>query len=231
MRFALLPRYLGQAIFLLSISLAQLAFAQQAEDGAFFRLFLSLDKNRPDVAVDLVIDGKTVQSQVMAGQIHPFIRLAPGHHDLTIQGAGQKSPIRGLPLEIIPGTTHTLVLNNLLPATPPQLFTDPLPTGRRQTRLNVYHLDTQGVPIDVLTSKGGRVFSSLAPGSRASQGVNPVRIELSIARSGQTVSMAEREVNLSPGRSYSIFFMPEAGRANRMIVGEDVFPAGYGWRP
>lgn len=216
------------ALFALLLALAPTAFGQTPnDDGAYFRLFLSPDKNRPDLQVDLLIDGQPLQSRLTAGQIQPFVKLAAGRHDLAIHLPGQSTALRKLPLEMIPGSNLTIALNNLLPATAPLTFMDTPPNGRRQTQLNVYHLDTTGFPIDVLSSKGGRIFSALSPGNRASQIVNPVKVELTLARAGQIMALAEQEIKLSAGRSYSVFFMPESGRGKRIVAGEDVFPAGY----
>lgn len=226
-----LDRLFCRAAFTSLLFFPLLAVALPASDGAYLRLFLAQDKNHPSLAVNLVIDGKLAQPGLIAGQINPYIELTPGQHELALHLAGQAMPVRGLTVALIPGSALTVALNNLLPDTSPLLFSDPLPEHRRQTRLNVYHLDVEGLPVDVLTNKGGRIFSSLVPGAQATQVVNPIRVEISMARSGQILSLAERTFVFSPGRSHSIFFMPEAGRSNRMAIGIDVFPDNNNDRP
>lgn len=223
-----LTQLVHNALLILLLALSPLAFGQtQNEEAAYFRLFLSPDKNRPDLLIDLFIDGQPTPNRLAAGQFPPFIKLPAGRHNLAIHLPGQSSAVRTLAVEVIPGSNLTVALNNLLPATAPLSFMDSPPSGRRQTQLNVYHLDTSGFPVDVLSSKGGRIFSALSPGQRASQIVNPVKVELTLARAGQIMALAEQDIKLSAGRSYSVFFMPESGRGKRIIAGEDIFPAGY----
>jgi len=195
-----------------------------AEEGPFFRLLLLPDKKAPPQEVELQIDGVPQSSRIAPGKLPAFIKLSPGQHEVSIHQPGQTVPLRHFAIQLIPGYALTAITNNVLPETYPVTFLDPLPNGRRQTTLSVYHVDMTAQPIDVLASNGGRIFSNLAPGSSARQKVNPVKVELSITRPGNTLAIAQREISLETGRSYSVFFTPDAGRTNRIVIGEDVFP-------
>ena len=224
------PKKTGlQALCLLICTLLCLSIAQHshADEGPFFRLVLLPDKKIPMQEVELQIDGVPLSGRFTSGKVPAFIKLPPGQHEVSIHTPGQATPLKRIPLQLIPGYALTLASNPFQNDSSLLSFLDPLPSGRRQTTLSVYHVDPTGQPIDVLTDNGGRIFSNLAAGASARQKVNPVKVELTAARTGQILSLGELEVQLAAGRSYSLFFIPEAGRAKRLILGEDVFPHSF----
>lgn len=199
---------LAQAVAAHAQSEATLYAPEPPANSAYVRVIhLSSEK-----ALDLVVDGDRRVGNLAGTKPSDYLVLAAGKHTLALKRPGNPSELVSMTMSLESGRAFTVAVTALRQDAKPLVFEDKANSNMLKAGLTVYHLDAKAGPVDVLTADGKTtVFSNLAPDTSRNISVNPIKVELMVARTGTRSAMARATVAMSPGGTYSFLILPGAG--------------------
>ena len=162
-------------------------------------------------AVDVLVDSRVRVKNLGAGEASEYMVLSAGKHNLVLHLAGKSGTLLTTTIDVTRGRAMTVAFTAMRPDAVPVIFEDKANSNKLKALLAVYHLDSKNGPIDVLTSDGlTKVFTGVAYGSYASIQVNPISIDLIVAKSGDKLSQGRGSLAMSQGGTYSFLILPAA---------------------
>ncbi len=178
---------------------------QPPADSAYLRV-LHLAGDNP---LALSVDGKQRIARLAFAEPSDYLVLPQGRHTLRLQAGSTQWE---QPADLAPGRAYTLALGPRGQGGRTVTFEDATSANRLKAMLTVYHLAWDAGPLDVTTADGSAtVFGNLAPGSSRSVPVNPIEVELAVARSGEKAALAHGSLSMQRGGAYSLFILPAKG--------------------
>jgi alginate O-acetyltransferase complex protein AlgF len=163
-------------------------------------------------AVDVLVDGKPRVTKLAAGTPSDYLVLGAGARNITLQAAGKPGALLSTAFEAGKGKAYTLAFASTAKDTKPVVFEDKANTNKLKAVLGVYHLHPKAGPVDVLTADGAtKAFADLAPGAPASLQVNPIDVELIVAKPGSKAALGQAKLAMTQGATYSLFLLPADG--------------------
>ena len=176
-------------------------------NSAYVRVILASQEG----PVDVLVDGKPRLQGLAGGGASDYLVLPSGKHAVALRKAGKVDAAVSMDLDAISGRAFTVAFTGLQGGLKPLVFEDKANSNKLKAVLAVYHLDARSGPLDLLTADGAtRVFSGLEPGASRTLSVNPITIELSVAKSLETLPQAKVSLAMSQGGTYSILLLPAA---------------------
>ena len=165
----------------------------------------------PEGPVDVLVDGKPRVQGLAGGAASDYLVLPSGKHSVALRKTGQVAEVVSMDLDAISGRAFTVAFTGLKAGLKPLVFEDKANSNKLKAVLAVYHLDARSGPLDVLTADSAtRVFAGLEPGASKTLSVNPIAIELIVAKSVETVPQAKVSLAMSQGGTYSILLLTAA---------------------
>ncbi len=159
-------------------------------------------------SADLLVDGKMRVHHLPGGGASDYLVLPAGKHALVLRQTGATTSPVSEELTADSGQVLTVAFA----AGKTLVFEDKVNANKLKSVLAVYHLDPKIGPVDVLTADGKiKVFNHLLPGTTNQISVNPIKVELIAAKSGEKAALARAALVMSPGAAYSILLLPGEG--------------------
>ena len=159
--------------------------------------------------VDVLVDGKPRVQGLAVGEVSDYLVLPSGKHTVALRKAGKVAATASMNLDAISGRAFTVGFAGPHGGREPIVFEDKANSNKLKAVLSVYHLDARSGPLDVLTADGAaRVFAGLEHGTSKTLSVNPITIELIVAKTAETQPQARVSLTMSQGGSYSILVLP-----------------------
>lgn len=182
-------------------------------DSAYVRVILA---SRTGV-VDILVDERPRIQKLNTGEASEYLVLSAGKHTLTVQPAGKSAASFSTKIDVVRGRAMTVALPDLKTDTAPVIFEDKANSNKLKALLAVYHLDSKGGALDVLTADGKtRVFSGVTYGASSSIQVNPINIDLIATVAGEKVQRGSTSLAMKQGGTYSLFLLP--GTEGKLLV-------------
>ncbi|HET9660979.1 MAG TPA: DUF4397 domain-containing protein [Thermomicrobiales bacterium] len=160
------PRLAVALAFLLSLALAavtpQLSLAQNPTETDASVRFVHASPDAP--AVDVIVDGAVVASDLAFGQATDALSVSPDEHQLQIVPTGQdaSSAVVDTTLDPDSGTTYIVAVSGLLKDIEAKVYDvhkDDLDTG--QSRLRLINLSPEDTSVDFYVTGGDELFDDL----------------------------------------------------------------------
>ena len=159
--------------------------------------------------VDVWVDGRSRIHKLGPGEASEYMVLKAGKRTIALHPAGKRAAQLTTNLDVVPGRAMTLAFTALRANSTPVVFEDKANSNKLKALLSFYHLAGKAEPLDVLTMDGNtKVFSSVAYGTSASIQVNPITIDLMVAKMGQKTPQARTSLAMSRGGTYSVLLLP-----------------------
>ncbi len=205
-----------------SAALAGLAHAQPTGllydpeppvDSAYVRVLVAPQ----GAAMDVAIDGKIRFKRLSAGSPSDYLVVPAGQHVVSIQPSGQSKAQYSAALDVVRGRALTVAFASSQAGVKPFVFEDKANSNKLKALVAVYHLDAKVGALDVLSADGKtKVFSAVQFGQSANIQVNPIKIELMVARSGEKSALATTPLSMTQGGTYSMVL--SAGTGGKLNV-------------
>ena len=170
-------------------------------DSAYVRVILA---SRTGI-VDIRVDERPRIQKLIAGEASEYMVLPAGKHTITVHPAGKSVANFSVKIDVVRGRAMTVAFTELKPDAVPVIFEDKANSNKLKALLAVYHLDSQGGTLDVLTADGStRVFSGVTYGASSFIQVNPITIDLIAATAGEKVPRGRTSLAMKQGGTYSL---------------------------
>lgn len=173
-------------------------------DSAYVRVILA---SRTGV-VDILVDQRPRIHKLIAGEASEYMVLTAGKHTLTVHPAGKSAEKFSAKIDVVRGRAMTVAFTELKTDAVPVIFEDKANSNRLKALLAVYHLDSKGGALDVLTADGStRVFSGVTYGASSFIQVNPITIDLIATTAGEKVPRGRTSLAMKQGGTYSLILL------------------------
>lgn len=177
-------------------------------DSAYVRVLVA----PPGATMDVAIDGKIRFKQLSSGSPSDYLVVPAGSHVVSIQPSGQSKVQHSAALDVVRGRAMTVAFASLQAGVKPFIFEDKANSNKLKALVAVYHLDAKVGALDVLSADGKtKVFSTVQFGQSAHIQVNPITIDLMVARSGAKTALATTPLSMTQGGTFSIVLTSGAG--------------------
>jgi hypothetical protein len=171
-------------------------------------------------AIDFLVDGKVVATNVAFGASGPFVQLPSGASCAAVAATGTTTPVlASLPLDLQSGSRQTVVLLGTTGGTTPTLTTVPFPdpptppaTGKAKVR--VIHAVAGAGPVDVY-SGDVKLFSNVEFGKAADFiEVDPGTLAVRVTQAGATTTLfGPTDVPVAAGQTVTIVLRGQSDNA------------------
>jgi hypothetical protein len=170
-------------------------------DSAYVRVILA---SRTGV-VDIQVDERPRIQKLIAGEASEYMVLTAGKHTVTVSPAGKSAAILSTKIDVVQGRAMTVAVRELKSDTVPVIFEDKANSNKLKALLAVYHLDSKGGALDVLTADGSTsVFSGVTYGASSFIQVNPIAIDLIATTAGEKAPRGRTSLVMKQGGTYSL---------------------------
>lgn len=164
-----------------------------------------------DGVADILVDGRSRIQKVTPGEPSEFMVLSAGKHSIAVQPAGKPAALLTTTLDVVRGRAMTIVFTSPKSGVAPTVFEDKTNANRLKALLSVYHLDPGVGPLDVSTADGNaKVVTNLTYGTSKSISVNPISVDLVVAKSADKAPLAKTSIAMMQGGTYSILLISDA---------------------
>jgi hypothetical protein len=182
-------------------------------DSAYVRVILA---SRTGV-VDIEVDKKPRIQKLIAGEASDYMVLTAGLHTITVLPAGKSAANFSTKIDVVRGRAMTVAFTDLKTDTVPVIFEDKANSNKLKALLAVYHLESRGVDLDVLTADGNtKVLSGVTYGVSSSIQVNPITIDLIVTARGEKVPRGRTTLAMKQGGTYSLLLL--SGTEGKLLV-------------
>lgn len=215
-RFSLITLFAMFAMFALLTMLAQPALAQTAPglydpeppaNSAYVRIIHAAN----EAPLDIWVDGKVRIKQLSNAKASDYMVLPSGQHQIALHIGGKLR--LEFKQEYLAMHAYSLAFTTLKPDSKPIVFEDKTIANKLKATLTVYHLQPGLGPVDISTADGKlTVFPALAELTHAVRAVNPITVDLIATQNGNKQALAQAQIALTQGASYSLLLIPNNDR-------------------
>lgn len=195
------------AVALVLVLAGALAAPATAQDNQAMVRVVHASPDAP--AVDVLVDGDVVFSDVSFAEVTPYAPLAAGRHRVQVRPAGnQAQPVIDTTLDVQADTDYTVAAAGRLAEIRPVVLTDDndLPSAQ-QARVRAVHLSPDAPAVDVAVAGGPVLFGNLSFGNASGyQAVDAGTVNLQVRAAGtDRVVLDLPNTNLNGGTVYTVF--------------------------
>ena len=183
-------------------------YAPDPPPGSTYIRFLVSQADGP---IDILVDGRSGLTKLIAGQASPYLILPGGKHSIELRSSGASQSALKREIEVSQGRAVTVAFTSLAANSMPLLLTDKTVANQLKALLTLYNLQSGGPELDVLIAEANtKVLTGVAVSASASIAVNPISVKLAVVKRGETSALAQVQLSMVAGGAYSIFVLTDA---------------------
>jgi hypothetical protein len=219
------PRLAVALAFLLSLALAavtpQLSLAQNPTETDASVRFVHASPDAP--AVDVLIDGAVVASDLSFGQATDALSVSPDEHQMQVVPTGQSADSAVIDTKLDPdgGTTYIVAISGLLKDIEAKVYDvhkDDLDAGK--SRLRLINLSPDDTNVDLYVTGGDKLFDDLSFGKASDYtDLDVGSYDLEVRPHDQeTASLSIPGFEASDGNAYDLLLIGTAADKTLSVV-------------